>query len=264
MVIQAGQLIAKAHHSYFTRPVWFEFLRQPVRQSAVAEFLNVNGREVPLILVRNPRARRYLLRLRPDGSARVTVPRGGSVSEARRFAERSKSWLERALQQLATQPARRQPWALGTAILFRGEPVEIEADVNAGRGQISFGTEALAVTDTAADLRAVIERQLWRLAAKEFPPRVQELAAAQQLLVRRVTVRNQRSRWGSCSRRGTISLNWRLIQSSRMVQDYVILHELMHLREMNHSARFWRQVANVCPDHATAERWLKENASLLR
>jgi len=98
------------------------------------------------------------------------------------------------------------------------------------------------VTGPAADLRSAIERHLWRLAAKEMPLRVLEYDAVHQLPVRRITVRNQRSRWGSCSRRGTISLNWRLIQSPPFVRDYIILHELMHLREMNHSIRFWREV----------------------
>src|SRR5438067_312828 len=81
----------------------------------------------------------------------------------------------------------------------------------------------------------------------EFPPRVMELAALCDLRIQRVTVRDQKSRWGSCSRRATISLNWRLIQTPDFVRDYVILHELMHLREMNHSRRFWRHVQNVCP-----------------
>jgi predicted metal-dependent hydrolase len=84
------------------------------------------------------------------------------------------------------------------------------------------------------------------------------------LPARRVTVRNQRSRWGSCSRHGTISLNWRLIQTPTHVQDYIILHELCHLREMNHSARFWREVERVCPNSAAAERWLNQHSALLR
>jgi predicted metal-dependent hydrolase len=73
-------------------------------------------------------------------------------------------------------------------------------------------------------------------------------------------VRNQRSRWGSCSRRGTISLNWRLIQTPVSVRDYVILHELAHLKEMNHSKRFWREVARLCPDYKEAENWLKRHS----
>jgi predicted metal-dependent hydrolase len=78
-----------------------------------------------------------------------------------------------------------------------------------------------------------------------------------------VTVRNQRSRWGSCSRRGTISLNWRLVQAPGFVRDYLVLHELAHLKEMNHSRRFWSEVARLCPDFAEAERWLKQHSTLL-
>ena len=73
----------------------------------------------------------------------------------------------------------------------------------------------------------------------------------------RVSIRNQRSRWGSCSSRGAIALNWRLIQMPAEVSDYVILHELMHLREPNHSRQFWREVAAVCDGWRDAERWLK-------
>lgn len=82
--------------------------------------------------------------------------------------------------------------------------------------------------------------------------------------LRRVIVRSQKSRWGSCSRRGTISLNWRLVQTPVYVRDYIILHELAHLRVMNHSKRFWNEVARLCPDYQKAEAWLKRNSELLR
>jgi len=76
-------------------------------------------------------------------------------------------------------------------------------------------------------------------------------------------VRNQKTRWGSCSRRSTISLNWRLVQVPPFVSDYILLHELAHLREMNHSRRFWHVVEQMCPDYHIAERWLKEHSRLL-
>jgi len=76
-------------------------------------------------------------------------------------------------------------------------------------------------------------------------------------------VRDQRSRWGSCSLQGTISLNWRLVQTPDFVRDYIIYHELMHLWEMNHSERFWARVEEVCPAWRDAELWLKRNGSLL-
>lgn len=238
---------------------WLNFLLP----SPADDSLVVAGKRVPLLLVRNVRARRYVLRLRPDGTARVTVPRGGSLSEARRFANRNLPWLEAQLKRPPAQPPTRSEWRPGSEVLFRGELVRLEAEVN-GHNVIRLGSETLTAAGLADDLRPTIEGHLRRLAERELPLRVMEFAARQQLTVRRVTVRNQRSRWGSCSRRATISLNWRLIQTPPFVCDYIILHELMHLREMNHSPRFWRLVETVCPDYRVAEQWLKQHSRLLR
>jgi len=106
----------------------------------------------------------------------------------------------------------------------------------------------LAATDVPA---------LRRKAALELPAELHELAARHGITVTRVTVRNQRSRWGSCSRRGSIALNWRLVLVPGFVREYVMLHELMHRRELNHSPRFWRLVAAVCPRLIEARRWLR-------
>jgi predicted metal-dependent hydrolase len=118
--------------------------------------------------------------------------------------------------------------------------------------------------ELAPNLRPAVEKHLWKLAARELPARVAELANEHGFVVRRVSVRNQKSRWGSCSRQGTVSLNWRLIQSPDFVRDYIILHELAHLKEMNHSKRFWREVARLSPDFALAEQWLKQHSDLFR
>jgi predicted metal-dependent hydrolase len=233
---------------------------EPTTKSSVDEVL-VGARQVPLLMVRNPRARRYLLRLRADGTARVTVPRGGSLTAARQFVERNSPWLEQQFQRLQLQPSKPTTWKVGMEILFLGEAVRIEAAEN---GKISFGGETLEISGSTADLRPAIEHHLRKSATRELPPRLVQLAELHRLTVRRIMVRDQKSRWGSCSRRGTISLNWRLIQTPDFVRDYIFLHELMHLRQMNHSARFWRGVESVCPDYQTAERWLKEHSGLLR
>lgn len=231
------------------------------KQPAVPESLQVGSRTVPLLVVRNPRARRYFLRLRSDGTARVTIPRGGSRSEAQSFIERNRRWLEQQVEDWHSKPRLPLTWHIGSEIYLRGEPVRIEAGE---AGNIQFGTETLAVKGAPADLRPVIERYLRVMANRELPVRVAELAARHQLTVRRVTVRNQRSRWGSCSRHGAISLNWRLIQTPAFVRDYIILHELAHLREMNHSDRFWSEVERLCPEYLVAEKWLKLNRQLMR
>ena len=228
-----------------------------------AEGLVVGGKRVPLLMLSNPRARRYVLRLRPDGTARVTVPRGGSVAEARRFVNRNLAWLEKQLQRPPTVAPPPAAWQLGTEVLFRGERVRLEASLPGNEG-IRLGGEQVSGCAQDADLRTAVESHLRCLAARELPLRVTEFAALHQLSVRRVTVRDQRTRWGSCSRGGSISLNWRLIQTPPFVCDYIILHELMHLREMNHSSRFWGHVERVCPDSPHAEHWLKRHSRMLR
>lgn len=97
------------------------------------------------------------------------------------------------------------------------------------------------------------------LAETQLADRCRELADRHAVPISDVRVRDQRSRWGSCSAKGTISLNWRLIRMPGYVSDYVILHELMHRRQPNHSSRFWNEVGQVCPEWRDAERWLRKN-----
>jgi hypothetical protein len=258
------RIIAKPIPGPLNHCVQLEWLFGPRRPAQPDDDWLVAGtRRVRLCFVCNRRARRYILRLRPDGAARVTVPRGGSLVEAKRFAERNVAWLEQQLLRQALRPRRPETWSVGTEIFFRGERVRLEHGVNGEAGLVRFGREAVPVADTAGDLRPAIERHLRRLAAQELPARVLELAALHSLPVRRVTVRNQRSRWGSCSRSGTISLNWRLVQTPVIVSDYLVLHELAHLKQMNHSRRFWVEVEQLCPGFREAERWLKQHSSLL-
>jgi predicted metal-dependent hydrolase len=171
--------------------------------------------------IRHPRARRYVIRVRPDGSVRVTVPRSGSRRHAELFAEQQRPWIERQrahVRELATlQPA--------------------------------YSPEAI--------------KELRRQAGRELPVQLLHLAEHHGLQVSRVSVRNQRSRWGSCSPSGHICLNWRLVLMPDTVRDYVLIHELMHLRRLDHSRHFWRLVAHACPDYQNARRWLREHRSLL-
>jgi hypothetical protein len=100
-------------------------------------------------------------------------------------------------------------------------------------------------------------------ASKELPAALLALAAAHEISVTRVSVRNQRSRWGACSARGAITLNWRLVLVPDFVREYVLVHELMHRRELNHSRRFWRHVAAACPRYDEARHWLRTEGQRL-
>jgi predicted metal-dependent hydrolase len=112
--------------------------------------------------------------------------------------------------------------------------------------------EPPAAEPDVAFVRAVRDR-----AKRELPPRLLELAARHGLTVSRVSIRNQRWRWGSCSRNGHICLNWRLVTMPDSVRDYVLIHELMHLKRMDHSQKFWKLVAEACPDYRNARKFLR-------
>ena len=101
-------------------------------------------------------------------------------------------------------------------------------------------------------------------ASLELRQRLLQLAGDHGLTVPRISIRDQRSRWGSCGYDGHICLNWRLLLMPPSVRDYVLVHELMHLRRMDHSSRYWKLVANACPDYRTARRWLREHGRSLR
>jgi hypothetical protein len=107
-------------------------------------------------------------------------------------------------------------------------------------------------------------RQLRDRAAAELPARLRALAADHGLAVHRISLRNQRTRWGSCGRNGHICLNWRLMLMPDWVRDYVLVHELMHLRRLDHSPAYWRLVAAACPEYQEARCWLRVNGPALR
>lgn len=209
--------------------------------------------------VRHRRARHYILRLRDDGGVRVTVPRGGSRADAERFLDERREWIARERHRRALDLAGRGgPWRAGTFIQLRGADVPIEVAPAGSRLRVSFADQSLTVPAAdASGLRPHVERHLRRLASADLHVRLDELARAHGFAVAGVSIRNQRTRWGSCSPSGRISLNWRLIQLPLAVRDYVLLHELTHLRHLNHSTRFWRELARLCPHHAEARRWLR-------
>ena len=216
-----------------------------------------------VVFERSLRARNYRLTLRRDGTAVATIPARGSEREAKRFVETHREWLERARARHRSRPRGAEVWVPGTRVLWRGELTEIRVAAGGERPQVCLAADVFRVAGLENDLRPTLEAHFARRAKIELPARTWELAALTGVDVKHVTVRNQRSRWGSCSANGTISLNWRLVQTPEFVRDYIIYHELMHLREMNHSARFWARVEEVCPGWREAEQWLKRNGSLV-
>lgn len=227
----------------------------PRRPQSIA----VAGRDWPLVIVRHRRARRYVLRMTKEGALRLTVPRGASIDGGLGFVRTQEAWLTR---EYARRSAGIEPWTDGRAVYFRGELVPLVVtpetvalgDVIWRRPSLRQGYGGQA---GVSDVRELVETRLREMAVAELPERCHALAREHGETVTRVSVRNQRSRWGSCSSAGTVALNWRLIQMPASVSDYIILHELMHLRQPNHSRAFWREVAGVCSHWRESERWIR-------
>jgi hypothetical protein len=204
-------------------------------------------------------ARNYRLSLGRDGVAIATVPARGSMREAENFVELNREWLNRARERQRSRPRTASVWTIGTAVLWRGDFAEIRPAAEGDRPSVCLGADVFRVPRLDGDLRTVLEARFLRIAKVELPARAWELAAQTRMNVTRVSVRDQRSRWGSCTIGGVVSLNWRLILTPESVRDYIIHHELMHLREMNHSRRFWACVEEVFPGWREAEAWIKRN-----
>ena len=208
--------------------------------------------------VRRRGARRYILRVLDDGSLRVTVPWWGSKREARAFVDAQQVWIAGQRGKRAARASAR--WGVGADVLVDGVAHRLATD---DRGCVTL--DGAVVAPAAAEeraLKAAVQAWLRARAAATLPGELLALAARHDIAVTRVSIRNQASRWGSCSRRGTISLNWRLVQTPPFVRDYVLLHELCHLAEHNHSDAFWRLLDQLMPDWQPIKARLDEMVEL--
>ena len=215
--------------------------------------------KLPLECVRNKRAKRYIIRLLPERLLRVTIPRGGSRKEALRFVSKNFAWVEKQFLSLRLQDSFLPGDESQTVetVLFRGRRVPVRKVIKDESLTCFTGQPDRNLGATGSSLRDNVETMLHRLAKVELPEATFRLAKVHGFNPGRVTIRNQKTRWGSCSSTGAISLNWRLVQVPAFVRDYVILHELVHLDHLDHSSRFWERLAKACPNFNAAEAWLK-------
>jgi len=211
----------------------------------------------PVRVRRHRQARRYTLRIQSATREVVlTIPPRGTLSEARDFAQKHGAWIAARLDRLP----RAAPFAHGAEVPLRGEPHRI-VHRRGTRGTVwterdADGQRLLCVAGDAPHVDRRIGDFLRREARRELEAASRGHAAALGVEIKRVTVRDQSSRWGSCSTSGVLSFSWRLILAPTVVLNYLAAHEVAHLVEMNHSARFWRVVQRMCPDHERAKVWL--------
>lgn len=185
-----------------------------------------NREEKEKIAVIKSSRRTMSMEVRPDGSILVRAPFRASAEEIGNFVCSHKSWVEK-------QRIRIRKRAAGIRLADQN-PLSPE------------------------DIRLLADQAL-----RELPPRIAAYAGQMGVTYGRVTIRNQKTRWGSCSSKGNLNFNCLLMLTPREVQDYVIVHELSHRKEMNHSPKFWEVVEEVLPDYKKRRNWLRENGSVI-
>ncbi len=232
-------------------------IRRPFDQASSA--LDVTGIDVPVELRRSARAQRLTLRVDPrTGIARVVAPLHVAPGDIARFVVAHAEWLRRRLA--AVPPY--LPFADGAVVPVLGMD-HVVRHVPGARPPVRRGGGVIEVGGGAEHLARRLRDYLIAEARREVTVRSHAKAAAIGRRVAGLTVRDTRSRWGSCSPDGRLSYCWRLILTPDRVLDYVVAHEVAHLVELNHSRRFWAVVRDLCDHIAESRAWLKANGARL-
>lgn len=191
----------------------------------------------------------------------MAAPAKASHRELQKFAESATDWIAKSYRKLQRLEREFDLSEIG----YLGEKWRIVTR-DQGRTKLLAETSCKTFTVKAPCIisaRKIVEQWLRLQAKRKIEHAITARAAMMGVTPARISIRDQKSRWGSCSSTGTISINWRLIMAPPEILDYIIVHELAHLQELNHSARFWKLVEENCPNFRSHERWIKQNGPLL-
>jgi predicted metal-dependent hydrolase len=229
--------------------------RRPYEPSTIA--IKFGSQIFAIRLRRHRRARRYTLRIHPsDREAILTMPPRGTVADAKDFAQRHGGWIAARLGRLP----KAAPFQAGVVVPLRGVAHRIVHRAGS-RGTVwtetrDSGERVLCVAGGVEYTDRRVHDFLKREARRDLQKAADHYAAELGVKVKRLSIRDQSSRWGSCTSAGSLSFSWRLILAPSFVLDYLAAHEVAHLVEMNHSPRFWKVVARICPKVEQAKTWL--------
>ena len=207
---------------------------------------------------RSARAKRISLRIDPrEGGVIVTLPARAAQASGRALLQQHAGWVADRLAKLPAVLV----FADGSEVLLHGDLVRVRHQP--GRGVVRLEGGELVVTGAAEFLARRVGDFMRAEARRRLGAAAAETAARAGLQVRRVVVKDTRTRWGSCTATGTLMFSWRLVMAPRLVQDYVVAHEVAHLRHMNHGPQFWALVAQLTPHREAATRWLDAGSARL-
>lgn len=213
----------------------------------------------------NSRSRSVRVTISPEGGVIVTRPPRFPQWRAEQFVEQSHEWIEK---QLRKQKIQHSVFSVGKSfsnLLYKGLPYPVEVVEQGPPVEVVPGKiHVNPVENTTASIHRALERWLKAESERQLVVKIHKLAKDFDVVVKNVVLKSASSRWGSCSSTGNINLHWRLIQAPEAVADYVIIHELAHRKEMNHSPRFWKLVETHDPEYRSHRTWLQKHGILLQ
>lgn len=237
-------------------------LRRTAPEVTLPDRLDLAGGPLPVTVRRNPRARRMILRLAPGGAGVVvTAPRSASARTINEFLERHRGWVEGRLARIPAAVA----VADGAILKLRGEDVVLvhRPEQRTSRFETNETGNRLLVGGDARHFARRVADALKREARRDLEAAVTRHAAAVGLQPRAITLKDTRSRWGSCTADRRLAFSWRIVMAPPAVLDYLAAHEVAHFREMNHGSGFWSLCRELCPDMDFGRDWLKRHGAQL-
>ncbi len=237
-------------------------------------YYNLEGRPIPYRVRVSNRSKHLRLVIENGGQLWVVVPKGFDSGDLCRVLESKKGWLSKNLSLLSGPGGSGSPGqACPTEALYLGRryPIRIRYGAVAGATLEYDGTafriilpfDRQEVERMANTVRALLEKWYRRQAAELFPARLSHYNRDWRLTYNGIRIKGQRTRWGSCSAKKNLNFNWRLLMAPLEVLDYVVVHELAHLMELNHSPKFWQLVQSRCPAYRQHRVWLRRHGPTL-
>jgi hypothetical protein len=228
----------------------------------------LDGQPISYVVKRSYRANFARLEVRPQSGLAVVVPRSYDVSRIPELLNEKRRWILDKLAKLGhiNLPSAGAGIKSGDTIPYLGRNLRVVRRKNS-RGNDSIQVEGkrlvVSLNSTGVSLRLILESWYSREAEKLIRKRVDELSRKVGVKYGRLTIRGAKTHWGSCSQKGNLNFNWKLLMVPEPIIDYVIIHELAHLKEMNHSKKFWHLVSQHCPHWQKHRKWLKAHEAKL-
>lgn len=218
------------------------------------------------------RRKSMAIQIRPDGSILVKAPSWVLLREIEKYLRQKEDWIVTTLHRVATAQSIRAEhrWETGERLLWLGKEylLAVNTDTVPRKDRVRLLPERIVLSvdaETGIAVKQGILEHWYREQARTFlTAKAEHFAGILGLTYADIRIKAQKSRWGSCSTKGNLNFNWHIIMAPETVVDYLVIHELCHLRYMNHSPEYWDFVAELYPDYKKARKWLRENGNALK